>query len=304
MATELSWLASVPASLFYAVDAMLRSQTVADRRVADTMADSVTGFSKMLSASGTPSRTLLAHLAPLAATTANTRELAQIAWTKTLGRTRAEPLITTAAQSLSELLTLFTRALPEAEAELALRAAPLREQWEARGPGLLFSIGQLTTPELLPATAQVVLVHPVQGGGGSACLAYNRVLFEAVLANPHPQLPEVVRLAWLLSMLNQDLPLFSEQIHRDRLAWLAAAAMLPAALQAAETVELAPFSPAAVEHAIVAWQLTGLVPPQESATVVKPSVLAATLWDWWETYQSSRPAWSVALRALDQMLVG
>jgi hypothetical protein len=112
-----------------------------------------------------------------------------------------------------------------------------------------------------------------------------------VLANPHAELPEIVRLGWLIAQLQLDLPAYSETIHAERLPHLARLAMLPATLQAAETVELVRWSPDLVQQAISRWQL--LVP----ADVDAPQLLL----DWWETYQQSRPAFAVALHALDEM---
>ena len=47
----------------------------------------------------------------------------------------------------------------------------------------------------------VLLIHPALGGAGEAHLAYNSVRIEAVLANPNADLPEVVRLAWLIAQV-------------------------------------------------------------------------------------------------------
>ena len=93
----------------------------------------------------------------------------------------------------------------------------LREQWEARGPGLLRAVGLRTEESLVADEAQVIVVQPALGGGGQAHLSANAVRIEAVLANPHAELPEVVRLAWLLAQLQLDLPAYSDRIQADRL---------------------------------------------------------------------------------------
>lgn len=91
--------------------------------------------------------------------------------------------------------------------DLRLRIGPLREQWEARGPGLLRQVvlralnqgwrernhGSEHEPQ------RAIIVAPVTGGGGWACPARNVVVFEGLLANPWRQLPEISRLAWLLA---------------------------------------------------------------------------------------------------------
>jgi len=123
-------------------------------------------------------------------------------------------------------------------------------------------------------------------------LQHNAVSFEAVLTNSVPQLPEVVRLAWLLSQLQCDLPVFSDHVNAQRLPHVAAFALLPAVLQAASEVELGPFSPEQIARAVDAWQLPK-VANQDTTSVVHA---------WWQTYLADRPGWPVALMALDQML--
>ena len=123
-------------------------------------------------------------------------------------------------------------------------------------------------------------------------MAYNSARIEAVLANPVAELPEVVRLGWLIAQLQLDLPRYSEAIHPDRLAKVAGLAMLPAALTAAEGVELVRDARALFEQAILAWQLA---PPADT----NPGALVS---EWWQTYQETKPPWNVALAALDQLL--
>jgi hypothetical protein len=101
-----------------------------------------------------------------------------------------------------------------------------------------------------------------------------------------------VRLAWLIAQLQLDLPKFGEQVNAQRLPLVARFAMLPPTLAAAETVELAHFTPELIAAAISAWQLT--TPAGVDA--------APPVHEWWLTYQETRPPWPIALAALDQML--
>jgi hypothetical protein len=183
-------------------------------------------------------------------------------------------------------------AIPNLTDELALRERPLREQWEARGPGLIWNIANLTEAGLVPEQADVLLVRPAFGGAGAAHLQANSLRVEAVLANPHAELPEVVRLAWLVAQLDLDLPRHSEEIQADRLPHVARLAMIPPVLKAAEAVELVRYSPELIGRAIAAWHLA--VPPGLDAV----SVVS----DWWETYQLDKTPFQVALAALDAMV--
>ena len=101
--------------------------------------------------------------------------------------------------------------------------------------------------------AEVVLVYAYQGGGGAAHLPYNSARIEALETDQDEQLPEVVRLAWMIAQLNVDLPLFSESIHRDRLPLVASLAMLPPTLNAAQDAELARCDSTTIRRAVGAW---------------------------------------------------
>ncbi len=112
-----------------------------------------------------------------------------------------------------------------------------------------------------------------------------------MLTNPDPQLPEVVRLGWLLGQLNLDLPVFSDAIHGKRLPHIAELAMLPVALQAAEEVELWAMDAGGIRRALQVWHV--VTPPDLDPVDV--------LQRWWGTYQETRPRWDIALAALDRM---
>jgi hypothetical protein len=193
------------------------------------------------------------------------------------------------AREIAQLEAAYARSVTGDAEELSLRGQPLREQWEARGPGFLKALAALTDKQLLPESAQVVLVQPVRGGGGQSFPPFNTVLFEAVLANPFPELPEVVRLGWLLAQLNLDLPDYQGELPRHRVFELGALALLPAALEAAADVEWCSAGQQSLFQAVERWKMP---------------VKAAVLSDWWQTYKSSNIRWAAALGALDRMLTG
>lgn len=225
------------------------------------------------------------------------QELAAIFLKRVKGTTSTRPddapRLTAAISSLEGAVR---KIYPELENELSLRVGPLREQWEARGPGLLHHLSRTTDPDLLPATANVALVTPIRGGGGIALLPSNTVLFEGVLTNGDAALPETLRLAWLVAQLQLDLPKFSEAIHASRLPRVASLALLPPILEAAFQVELTPSSlaesPEALAHAIEAW-----ISPQNNA-----QELGETLVHWRETQIESQTPWRVALTGLDRLI--
>jgi hypothetical protein len=293
MPTTLRWIVSSSASAFHAAEAIARQTPLADDALADALMEPAARLAVLVSASGIPGETFWSHVTALAAGIHNNRELADVALDKTIGRgPRQAALIDELTRAFTALEKAFDSILPRCLDDLELRSGPLREQWEARGPGLLSEVAHLTEPSLIAEQADVLLVHPALGGAGSAHLPYNSVRIEAVLANPHHTLPEIVRLAWLLAQLNLDLPLYEGALSRQRMAEMGALAMIPPVLCAAETVELARYDAATLQLALAAWRLSA----------ENHSQAAQTLVEWWTVYGGSHPAWPVALAALDRML--
>lgn len=144
--------------------------------------------------------------------------------------------------------------------ELQLRIRPIREQWEARGPGLLSRLGKILPWLEIHDKIEVRLEVP-QAGSNNRVASATVVHFEAVLANPIPVLPEVARLAYLLSLTS----LYERLGEQPKLA----AAMICPVIAAAEYVELAALDETTLGVAVEAWTA--------NATQIEPSKLLK----WW-----------------------
>lgn len=298
---ELIWKASESASGLYAATCISGGLPVADARLAEAFVPALDFALAEFVACGVPADLLLPIMTGLAAHgVEDNRQLVELSFARLIGEKSLVPASASRlATALGGLKAAFLSAFHQTCAdesrplvdELLLRGRPLLEQWEARGPGLLLQIVRSTEEKVAAEAAEVTLVYPLVGGNGFAHRAVNTVSFEAVLANPVERLPEVLRLAWLLSQLNLDLPMYSENIaaeHRDSVAqW----AMVPPVLAAAEHVELAQLSQETVAEAIEAWRL-----PEASDDQ------AEILLHWWATYQEGSTSWAVALAALERML--
>lgn len=294
MTTKLTWIASVSTSCLHAADACVRGKTIADPRLAASVPEPAFALRDAIQNSPLPAERFWHTLLTLAHQFENNRELATVAIRKT---SRWEPEYDSLAASLGDRIGTLEgavlRAIPGIVDELDLRSRPLRDLWEAQGPGLLNRIGELTDRRLIVDNAEVILVLPALGGGGAAHLLNNTVRIEAVLTNNVPLLPEIVRLGWLLAQLNCDLPVFSELLPAGRLAFLAPLAFIPPVLQAAQEVGLVEFHEQSIATALNAWHL------QFAA-----ANLSENLFIWWQTYLESTPEWNTALSALDQMSGG
>lgn len=207
---------------------------------------------------------------------------------------RQDRLISELAAAMQAVSAAAEFEQPNFHRDMQLREAPLREQWEAYGPGLWHQLGQWIEPALFVEQAEVCLVSPAIGGMGWAHLQTNRCHIEAVLTNAHPQLTEVMRLCWLLSQLDFERPRYSDLINSRRLRKVAGLAMLPPLVCAAEELGLCRFDGAMLLQAIEDWHIE----PSGNKT----RALAEVLMVWWDTFRSGQIDWSVALTGLDRMM--
>jgi hypothetical protein len=287
---EPRWIVSTSASSLHGAAAMLAGSELVDKKVSEALAGEVQGLGGDLAAVGLAPSRFFEHAIALAVRFDVPLRWAEVVIAKTFGPNHptADLLAARFARRLIALEAALQQANPRALEELELRSEPLREQWAARGPGLLASVARQTAADLVVDEADVILVHPALGGGGSAHPLYNSVCIEAVLANPLAELPEVVRLGWLLAQLNLDLPKYQEHLPGGAARDVGRLAMIPPVLAAAEEVELARFDDQTLATALAAW----------NAPAVEPGKLLA----WWETYRATNPDWAVALGALERML--
>jgi len=288
MASELTWIVSTATSSLHVAAAMLNGTPLAERRTGEALAMAVDRLAGDLALVGLSPRMFAEHAPPLSVRFDTPRDLAEVLVAKTLGPYTEREIPERLSGCIAALYAAFHEARPDALAELELRAGPIRQQWEARGPGLLAELARLTQGDLLPPAVDVILVHPVLGGGGAAHPMYNSVRLEAVLANSYGELPEVARLAWLVAQLNLDLPRLTGELSREEIARAGPLALIPPVLTAAQEVELTHYDLPTVRAAAETW----------CGSSVDPAMLA----DWWEVYHADRPDWSVALAALARML--
>jgi hypothetical protein len=285
---EACWISSTAASGLYAAERLLAGAPVAERQLAAALAEEVDALAGDLEAVGIEPRRFFEHAIPLAARAGAPAPLAQVVLAKVLGPQHVVGGAERLARRLASLSSTLERAQPDLIEGLELRSGPLREQWEARGAGLLTAVRRLAAEEAVVEGAEVILVQPLAGGGGAAFALYNAIGFEAVLANPLAELPEVARLAWLWAQLGLDLARYEEPLGRAAAGRVGPLALLPVVLAAAEEVELVRFDRGLMDRALAAW--------------CGSAERAETLFGWWETYRSSDTSWTAALVALAQML--
>ncbi len=290
---ELRWLVSFPASCLHAAEAIARGQLIVDPVLAEAVTESAQELRRVVQSAQFPRTVFWRHLIGLSTLADGASELAIRAATKTVGASRAELVKGQIAGAIGAVESAVRRAIPHLVDEVTVQAESLREAWDRTGRHLLPAIGRWSDARLIVESAEVIAVHPAMGGGGAAHLPYNNVHIEVLPGSTElPRLPEVLRLAWMLSQLNLDLPEFSESIHAQRLPRIAELAMLAPTLRAGIDTGIIADDDQLLATALAEWNIS--MPAD-----VDPLDL---LTRWWETYLDTRPRWGVAMTALDRMI--
>jgi len=268
---KIEWTASPLASSLHAAAACVREQAVANRELGDALAGPAAALVRTFSELRLDASRTMGQLQAMAsAATGNDESPAGMVDRALADQGLPDSALEAIAAAVENVVAAMRGAVPQLEAELALRRDPLRWQWEAHGPGLLASIGRLTDLEMVPQ-CRVVLAFPILGGGGCAYLPEQTVALEAVLFNPFPELPEVLRLSWLISQLGRSRP------------EIAQFALLPAVLTAAEQQQLAPCSEESLANVLAAWRI---------ATGDETKSVAAILARWWQDHVDQQISFS------------
>ena len=288
---NLSWISSDSASCCCATEAKLRGWQLPDPDLERALDSPVEQLKAALSADGVPLPRFFYHIVPLAATNPGPLELAEVVLTKTIGHEKAKGLAVKYRSLLTELFHAFDAQRADSSGKPVARETELKQQWNSVGPLYLSRIEQVCEAGLLASDAQVVLVDAAAGGGGMAYLPYNRVCLDGT-TGLSTELPDEVRLAWLLSTLNLDLPKYSEQFRPGGDGDLGSLAMIPSVLWAWKDGDPSACKVECLTYTLRAW-FHGFQGAGE---------LAANLHDWWQVYLDSQISWPNALRALDQLV--
>jgi hypothetical protein len=204
------------------------------------------------------------------------------------------------ADLITDVEAAFRRLFPRYDEQSAFRFRPLQEQWLGYGRGLMHLWKCLVHQDALADACTVIGLQPILGGFGKAHPDRDLVRIEAVLTNARPELPEVIRLGWLLVQLEQK----SNEIFRSDASTDAPAliplATLPAILAAGQELELTRCDVAHVALAFRHWHISG---PLVAADITEsPTELANLLIEWWLSSERSQASWQTAVRMLANRL--
>lgn len=194
------------------------------------------------------------------------------------------------AGRLTDIRLSFQEKYPKLAEQLPLRARPLQAMWDERGRGLMRQLAAQTHASLIPQSVVAMLVQPVGGGGGDADPQSGRFWIEAMLTDAAPEVPEVLRVAWLVARVGVASPAANRMIDPEHLPSVAATALVPMVLSAGRELDLLRGDELPIDRAFALWD-----PNASEATV-------ETLQRWWQQMQSGETPFPVGIKALDRML--
>ncbi len=195
---------------------------------------------------------------------------------------------------LGECRLAFHSRFPKLADQLELRLVPLKQRWDEVGSELLSAIADQIWEDRPPADwwpARVtgVAVQPMRGGDGDYDSDAVKFWIEALLSDADPDVPEVLRVAWLLTQLALQIQM------REK---------------SSETVSGMPWTLGSVPIVLSASIDAGIIPGGNDRQIEATLQLwrlgdwstARTLHTWWQQWQKNKSPMPVAVKALDKML--
>jgi hypothetical protein len=195
---------------------------------------------------------------------------------------------------LGDSRVAFDRRFPKLSEQLKLRGRPLRDQWETYGPGLLSNITQQIWNDSPPADwwpsrVEAILVQPMRGGDGGYDADAARIWIEAVLTDIDPSVPEVLRLAYLITQLAIDSHTRERSSDGTSTSLPWTIGLVPITLTAGKELELVRSPGLPIDTAMRLWNIGS-------------AEIATTTQRWWDNHQSKATPLPVALKELSTHL--
>ncbi|MGB0599167.1 MAG: hypothetical protein ACPGLY_20985 [Rubripirellula sp.] len=189
---------------------------------------------------------------------------------------------------LVDARSLFLKKFPKLVDQLQLRSRPIRDQWDTFGTGLLREVGRQIWGEQppkrwSPTRIDALVVQPIRGGDGGYDTERKRIWVEAMLTDADPRIPEIIRVAWLITRLTIDAYIRDEA--DDTLAGSWSLVSLPLVLEAGRELEILREPELPICQAANLWRFC-----DEST--------ARTLQQWWQQFRDASMPLPAALKIL------
>jgi hypothetical protein len=195
---------------------------------------------------------------------------------------------------LGECRLAFQSRFPKLADQLELRIGPLKQRWNEVGSELLSTIANRIWDDQPPADwwpARVtgIAVQPMRGGDGDYDSDAVKFWIEALLNDADPDVPEVLRVAWLLTQLAIQIQMREKSSETvSGMPWTLGS--VPIVLSASVDAGITDRGDdQQIETALRLWRLG------DGST-------AGTLHEWWNQWQQNKSPMPLAVKGLDKML--
>lgn len=290
--TKLNWLVQPKLTLVYALEALMRGRPVADVVLASKLSRVAQALNGALHLDFKGNERFLEHFVPVSARIDSMRERLRVTLTRIAGRSRADAYLDRYCSHLDKLSEAGFGELERLTRERPILHDELMMQWKMHGTPLLANIIRWAEPSILVEQADAIVIHPVTEGYGTTYPLHNLLCVEGsyhAAAAP----PDVVRLAWQVSLLATDLPRVADQFPSlQRSIQVSSVAHVPVVLMAAQDLELTKFDRPTLEQSLADWLGPSVATPERAEGV----------WLWWEVYRDTRPPWPTALKTLERLV--
>jgi hypothetical protein len=194
---------------------------------------------------------------------------------------------------LTDARLAFMQRFPKLSEQLELRAKPLRDKWDTVGPGLLRDVGQQIWKDSPPddwwaSRVTALMIQPMRGGDGGYDSYNDKFWIEAMLTDVDPAVPEVLRVAWLITGMAID-RYTREKSGGHTLSTPWSLVSVPLVLSAAANLDLIDRDRLPIPRAMQLWQLSD-------------AGVSEKLSRWWDDFKRSSTPLPAALKVLDKVL--
>ena len=292
--SRIRWSASTKLSEIHAARTVAMGRPLTDRKTEQALALPATEINQRLLSASIDVTAFWQRLFDETAFDAENTRACEIALVAAgCSELQAEQIGRAVGSRLGECRIAFHRRYPKLAQQLALRSGPLCQRWEMIGPGMLAGItrqiwGGEAPHDWWPKRIEGVVVQPIRGGDGGYDADASQFWTEAMLTDADPSVPEVLRVAWLVTRIATEthtrVVASAEPIS---LPW--GIGSVPFVLSTASELDLIPAESLPIARAVEVWHLGD-------------AAVGRTTEAWWEQWQESKTPLPVALVDLRQRL--
>lgn len=238
-------------------------------------------------------QTLAKRLVPIAAQAEDFHHWAELCALELFGEDPEPETVGRLDAVLSEAMEIVDEHVIPVDERATLESSPLRDRWQRDARDYIQALIELTDESIVPEKAFIYLIPTLTGDIAKTHPVEDIIEVEVEQSIALTELPDVIRLGWLVAQLNMNTLSPELDLPEDKLDLLKKLALVPVALSASEAAGWAVCQERTIEQAAQTWL-------GKRKELTKPAIEALDAW--WEVYRERRPPWKSALTALHRML--